>query len=84
MPQTVIMLHELTRLDLETLKHMYAGEADKLKTSLLNGATWEEVQEYRHRVIRLEAALYQKIRSGNLNPAEFSNEFSKSPYPHEV
>jgi hypothetical protein len=78
------MENELTRLDLETLKHMYAGEADKLKTSLLNGATWEEVQEYRHRVTRLEAALYYKIRTGNLNPAEFRNEFSESPYPGEV
>jgi hypothetical protein len=78
------MDNELTRLDLDTLKNMYAGEADKLKTSLLNGATWEEVQEYRHRVIRLEAALYQKIRSGNLNPAEFSNEFTESPFPSEV
>jgi hypothetical protein len=78
------MENELTRLDLDTLKHMYAGEADKLKTSLLNGATWEEVQEYRHRVTRLEAALYHKIRSGNLNPAEFSNEFTESPFPNEV
>lgn len=78
------MENELTRLSLETLKYMYAGEADRLKTSLLNGATWEEVQEYRHRVIRLEAALYQKIRSENLNPAEFRNEFSESPYPGEV
>jgi hypothetical protein len=64
------MDNELCRLDLDTLKYMYAGEADKLKTSLLNGAAWEEVQEYRHRVTRLEAALYQKIRSGSLNPAE--------------
>jgi hypothetical protein len=78
------MLNELTRLDLDTLKQMYASEADKLKTSLLNGAAWEEVQDYRHRVTRLEAALYQKIRSGNLNPAEFSNEFTESPFPNEV
>jgi hypothetical protein len=39
----------------------------------LNGAAWEEVQEYRHRVTRLEAALYQKIRSGSMNPAETEN-----------
>jgi hypothetical protein len=68
-----LMENELCRLDLETLKNMYAGEADKLKQSLLGGSAWEEVQECRHRVTRLEAALYQKIRTGNFNPAETEN-----------
>lgn len=56
------MLNELRQVDLETLKEMYAAEADKLKTNVLTGARWEEVQEQRHRLIDFEIALYQKMR----------------------
>ncbi|MDB5253455.1 MAG: hypothetical protein JWP27_2624 [Flaviaesturariibacter sp.] len=56
------MLSELRQLDLETLKQMFALETDKLRQSLLTGASWEDVQQQRYRLIDFEVALYQKMR----------------------
>ncbi|MCW3072975.1 MAG: hypothetical protein JWP69_44 [Flaviaesturariibacter sp.] len=56
------MLHELRLLDVDTLTQLYTSETDKLKTFLLNGAKWEEVQEQRYKLIDFEIALYQKMR----------------------
>jgi hypothetical protein len=64
---------KLVNLELETLKDMYANAAVKLKDALLDGTPWEAVQEYRHDVTELEIALYNKVRSADLNPAEFGN-----------
>jgi len=67
---------KLMNLELETLKDMYTNAAVKLKECLINGASWEELKEYRHDVTELEIALYNKIRSTDgtsSNPAEFKN-----------
>ena len=67
---------KLVNLELDTLKDMYANAAVKLKDALLEGAEWQQVQEYRHDVTELEIALYNKIRSVGLNPAENQNRSS--------
>ncbi|MDB5251845.1 MAG: hypothetical protein JWP27_1014 [Flaviaesturariibacter sp.] len=65
---------KLVNLKLDTLKDMYANAAANLKTALLEGADWEELQEYRHDVTELEIALYKKIRTGQgLHPAGNQN-----------
>jgi hypothetical protein len=70
---------KLIQLELDTLKDMYANAAANLKEALLNGANWESLQEHRHDVTELEIALYKKIRSGSLNPAENQNRASTEP-----
>jgi hypothetical protein len=60
--------NELLQLDLKTLKVMYAKAASQLKRALIDGTPWDDVQEIRHDVTDLEAALYQKVRMPN--PAE--------------
>ncbi|RYE01301.1 MAG: hypothetical protein EOP50_02250 [Sphingobacteriales bacterium] len=64
---------QLIQLELDTLKDMYASAASQLKEALLNGTAWEAIQEHRHNVTELEIALYKKIRSSDLNPAENRN-----------
>ncbi|RYY85064.1 MAG: hypothetical protein EOO15_17940 [Chitinophagaceae bacterium] len=71
--------NKLVQLELDTLKDMYANAASNLKEALLNGAEWDAVQEYRHDVTELEIALFKKLRSGQLNPAENQNRASTEP-----
>jgi hypothetical protein len=68
-----IMLNELRQLDIDTLKSLYTEETDKLKTFVLGGAKWEEVQEQRHRLIDFEIALYQKMRYASTASSRFYN-----------
>ena len=70
---------EFFSLELETLKQEYIKEVERLKTSLLNGTAWEDVQEMRRKVTQLEAALYKKIRSSN--PAESPKRNSNDNIP---
>jgi hypothetical protein len=56
------MIQNLRKMDLEDLKKAYLRESEKLKTSLLEGARWEDIQEQRHTLIEYEIALYQRIR----------------------
>lgn len=59
----------LSSLDLETLKSLYENEAAQLKTALINGALWEDVQAQRIKVTELAIAIHKKRTSSN-NPAE--------------
>jgi hypothetical protein len=61
----------LSSLDLETLKLLYENETAQLRTALLNGALWEDVQAQRIKVTELAIALHQK-RMASSNPAEIS------------
>lgn len=61
----------LSSLDLETLKLLYETETAQLRTALINGALWEDVQSQRIRVTELAIALHQK-RTASSNPAEIS------------
>ena len=67
---------KLVNLELDILKDMYVNAASILKEALLEGASWETLQEYRHDVTELEIALYNKVRSANGNPAENQNRSS--------
>jgi hypothetical protein len=62
---------DLPNLDFDTLKEMYSDARYALNQDLLNGASWNEVQELRHIVTDLEAALHKRIYSSN--PAESEN-----------
>ncbi|RYZ00859.1 MAG: hypothetical protein EOO11_00120 [Chitinophagaceae bacterium] len=65
--------NELGRLDLDALQGVYAKALADLRTSLLNGTPWEEVQEHRFQVTTLSIALHRRLRSGSLHPAEHRN-----------
>jgi hypothetical protein len=56
------MIQNLRKMELDDLKKAYLQESEKLKTSLLDGARWEDIQEQRHKLIEYEIALYQRIR----------------------
>ena len=56
------MLNELRQLDIDTLKSLYSQETEKLRSCVLEGSKWEDVQAQRHRLIDFEIALYQKMR----------------------
>jgi hypothetical protein len=58
----VLMIQNLRKMDLEDLKKAYVQESEKLKTALLDGAKWEDIQEQRYTLIEFEIALYQRIR----------------------
>jgi hypothetical protein len=58
-----------SELDVEILRDAYENEASKLKTSLLNGSTWEEMKDQRKKVTELAIALHKKINT-SANPAE--------------
>lgn len=60
-------------MELEALRALFERESNGLKTALLNGATWEEVQEQRKKVTELSIALHRKIQASiqlSGNPAE--------------
>ena len=56
-------------LDAEALKDIYEKESAKLKASLINGSSWEEMKDQRQKVTELAIALHKKINSSG-NPAE--------------
>lgn len=56
-------------LGAEALKDVYEKESAKLKASLLNGSSWEEMKDQRQKVTELAIALHKKINSSG-NPAE--------------
>ena len=58
-----------SELDLDALRDAYETEASRLKTSLLNGASWEEMKDQRKKVTELAIALHKKINT-SANPAE--------------
>lgn len=65
-----------SELDLDYLKQIYEAEASRLKTSLLNGATWEEMKDQRKRVTELAIALHKKMNTST-NPAESADRSEK-------
>lgn len=65
-----------SELDVDALKNAYEKESAKLKASLLNGSSWEEMKEQRQKVTELAIALYKKINT-TTNPAESTNRSEK-------
>jgi hypothetical protein len=64
------------RLDTDALKEAYEKESAKLKASLLNGSSWEEMKDQRKKVTELAIALHKKINSSG-NPAESTDRSEK-------
>lgn len=66
-------------LEVEALRTLYEKESAALKTALLNGSTWEEVQELRKKVTDLSIALHKKIQASAAsdNPAETADRGEK-------
>lgn len=56
-------------LNLDELREVYEKESALLKTSLLNGSSWDELKEQRQKVTELAIALHKKINT-SANPAE--------------
>jgi len=67
--QTGIMKTNWSELDVEELRNAYEKESAKLKASLLNGISWEELKDQRQKVTELAIALHKKINTSG-NPAE--------------
>lgn len=63
-------------MDVDALRHAYELEASKLKTALLNGASWEEMKDQRKTVTELAIALHKKINTSD-NPAESADRSEK-------
>jgi hypothetical protein len=66
------MNHQLSDLDLETLKSMYEKEQAELTSKLLSGALWNEVKDQREKLTRIAIVLHRKAREMGLNPAEIT------------
>jgi hypothetical protein len=64
---------ELRTLDGSTLRAMYDKQLRELNNALLNGATWEQLQEQREFVTQLSMALHKTMNSSSSNPAENSS-----------
>ena len=60
---------ELSSMDAEALRNLYVKAAAELKDALLNGASWQEVQQHRKFVTQLSMALHTRIAASS-NPAE--------------
>ncbi|GAB4092921.1 hypothetical protein [Flaviaesturariibacter terrae] len=56
-------------LDTDTLQRLYLHETERLKVALLEGSSWQEVQELRHRITDIEAALYRHVAPGSIHTA---------------
>ena len=71
------MRKRFSELDFEDLNVLYENEKQKLTQALLNGESWEEVQDQRRLVTVLAIERHRKWTM--IHPAE--NEIRKSPEP---
>ena len=69
------MRSRFRELDFEAVNALYESEKHKLTEALLNGASWEEVQDQRRLVTSLAIERHKKWKL--TNPAE--NELRKDP-----
>ena len=65
-----------SEFDVDELRNSYETEAAKLKASLLNGSSWEDLKEQRLKVTELAIALHKKINTSS-NPAESADRSEK-------
>ena len=57
------MSHKFSELDLDSLKIIYDEEVHSLKQRILNGESWEALQEQRDQLLQLSEAMYEKVQS---------------------
>lgn len=70
-------------LELEDLRMLFEKESSNLKTALLNGSSWEDVQDQRKKVTALSIALHKKMQASLIvsdNPAESTDRSAKRVY----
>lgn len=65
-----------SELDVDSLRNAYETEAAKLKSSLLNGASWDDLKDQRKKVTDLAIALHKKVNTAS-NPAESADRSEK-------
>lgn len=65
-----------SELDIDSLREAYETEAAKLKASLLNGTSWDDLRDQRKKVTDLAIALHKKINTSG-NPAESADRSEK-------
>ena len=73
LPNRPIMKASWSELEVEALRALFEKESMHLKTALLSGASWEEVQDQRKKVTELSIALHKKIQASvqtSGNPTE--------------
>ena len=63
-------------LDIDALREAYEKESAKLRASLINGFSWEEMKDQRKKVTELAIALHKKINTSG-NPAESTDRSEK-------
>ena len=71
-----IMEMNWSEMDVEALRDAYERESAKLKISLLNGSSWEEMKDQRKKVTELAIVLHKKINNSH-NPAESTDRSEK-------
>lgn len=71
-----IMEMNWSELDVDSLRDAYEIEAAKLKSSLLNGASWDDLKGQRKKVTDLAIALHKKVNTTS-NPAESADRSEK-------
>jgi len=59
----ISMSHKFSELDLDSLKIIYDEEVHSLKQRILNGESWEALQEQRDQLLQLSEAMYEKVQS---------------------
>jgi len=64
-----VMEANWSELNVDDLREAYEKESARLKTSLINGGSWEELKDQRQKVTELAIALHKKIHTSD-NPAE--------------
>jgi len=70
----------VSQADLEAL---YASASQRLKSALLDGSPWEEMQELRHHLTELVAALHSKRNGAGFHPAAFQKDNEGMAAPGE-
>ncbi|WP_345253550.1 hypothetical protein [Flaviaesturariibacter amylovorans] len=64
------MEKNLSTLSLQQLQELYHEESRLLRNALLEGRSWEEVQEHRHHLIDIEAAMHRTKPQPEKTPPE--------------
>ena len=67
------MKNEWENLDINQLQHLYKESSRQLESSLLHGASWQEVRPQRQDVTDLAIAIYLRLNPKSVNPAEKSS-----------
>ncbi|MFL5809582.1 MAG: hypothetical protein ACJ749_08675 [Flavisolibacter sp.] len=73
------MNHELSNLDLYTLKAMYDHQEAELTSKLLSGALWNELKEERRKLTEIAIVMHKKAKVLSLNPEGFTSGLDKNP-----